>query len=1533
MKTKRGFFVVVLFCILSSLVAQDLYWDIPRTISQSNVESCFPSVVSTDSCTTVFWQEIDIAKKQIWLSCKKYYADGSDHTYSRFSGPFSYSGEVPDIYSVTARDDGSLYIAVLSDITTITIIRSADTQSFIPCYTFMQESPLVAPRIYTLSDDTLLLFTSLGYNETFSILSASSKNGTQWTDFTQFKPTIGMSNVFLPVVGKSKSGDCVVFQAQYLKNNRYSYQLFISKLISLDNWAAPQLLSSAYTNYDNQQPYLYSFDDKLYMTWERSELSSADPQICVGVISDDAAVLGEVTEVTSLGAASKPILFDYHNILSLTWCDTRTGISTAYYAQKNGATWIDQAISPSATEVFFVSPVKSPNSKELQFFWQLSASKKSTYTAIQRLSLDSSATPPRLEGVHFTDGAVGKASKLAVNVHFSEDAAGIAGYSWIWTKDSTAEPERKIQSTVDGSQVSLSADTDGVWYFKSRTMDYAGNWSDVATITYVRDTVPPAAPDIQPLQTDSNGFSVSNSPYISWAVPDNEAIKGYTWSFILKENLDPSFVSYKNHAVKASRDSIEQLLSNARTIAETAEVAVPQRLMGTIPRNTFKDMHNGIYVFAVAAIDKAGNIGIPVTIPVVLNKYEPHIVLHTIQSKVSNFGERFFDILGDGFTYDGDILTVYIDADGHAPYDIALSLKDKAYTVASNTLIKQVKIPDSVMEGAYFVGVAHSRFGNHFTAKPLLTVSNTGTVKFGNDTFDSIRWLSNQVDDVFELQFSHIAIALFLLFLFFGCGGCIYGLVSTARDASHIQTVVTTLLEGGSMQKEQKTLLSVSYKKKRTSLKLKLMSFTILLVLMIVMLIAVPLQMIMISTQEKVLTAGLKNRVDVLLNGMAIGGRSYLPDRNIFELSFLPSQTEVLEDAHYATITGFDADNKSISLTHVWATNDADIQTKIDTDTLILGQSQIQDETVALIAQQCMDLNKIAEEQLTTVSAEIAELTAESQLLYRKTDEASQARLVEIQRVATALNEKVSSVLGTIAEEGTSAYPAFNTDRLDKNNTEYLFYRPIMYRQLNSQTYVHGIVLIQVTTENLIHQVRNEQKTLLITTFIIALFAVVIGIIGSLIVATIIVRPIRKLVAHVAMIGETRDKEKLIGKDIVVTSHDEIGELGETVNEMTHGLIKAAQEEHLLIDGKVVQQTFLPLNVAGNGAKETTSKFKDTNIECFGYYEGASSVSGDYYDYKKLDSRWFVTIKCDVSGHGVPAALIMTVVATLFRKYFENWTFAKNGIRINELVVQINDFIESLGLKGKFATIILCLLDMESGTVYACNAGDNIVHVYDKAQHKIHTIHLTETPAAGPLPSFMVELKGGFKVEKIHLNRGDVLFLYTDGIEESTRKFRNSNCEIIPCAEPGLAENAVHENHKVGQTSEQLEPERIRNIIEAVFAKKTYTLKKYHCPNENETLLFDFTHCDGTIEEAILALISVEKVFRLYKDPFATDIDSVRVDKKIDAFLQKHFNLYDVYCNEKEIPSDGSYVFYKNCKEDEQLDDLTLVALCRSINV
>ena len=78
-----------------------------------------------------------------------------------------------------------------------------------------------------------------------------------------------------------------------------------------------------------------------------------------------------------------------------------------------------------------------------------------------------------------------------------------------------------------------------------------------------------------------------------------------------------------------------------------------------------------------------------------------------------------------------------------------------------------------------------------------------------------------------------------------------------------------------------------------------------------------------------------------------------------------------------------------------------------------------------------------------------------------------------------------------------------------------------------------------------------------------------------------------------------------------------------------------------------------------------------------------------------------------------------------------------------------------------------------TGEVHFCNAGDNIVHWYDASEGRMKLTTLPESPTAGVFPNFMIEMKGGYTVQKLKLDVGDTLLLYTDGIEEAKRRFRD----------------------------------------------------------------------------------------------------------------------------------------------------------------
>jgi hypothetical protein len=84
------------------------------------------------------------------------------------------------------------------------------------------------------------------------------------------------------------------------------------------------------------------------------------------------------------------------------------------------------------------------------------------------------------------------------------------------------------------------------------------------------------------------------------------------------------------------------------------------------------------------------------------------------------------------------------------------------------------------------------------------------------------------------------------------------------------------------------------------------------------------------------------------------------------------------------------------------------------------------------------------------------------------------------------------------------------------------------------------------------------------------------------------------------------------------------------------------------------------------------------------------------------------------------------------------------------------------------------------------------------------------------------------------------------------------------------------------------------------------------------------------MREAVTALVAVEKIFRLYKNPAAGEGDRVLVDRKVDEFLKAHFFQYRTYCTKGKAPGENSaYLYYTHIMEDPQYDDLTIVGIKR----
>ena len=690
-----------------------------------------------------------------------------------------------------------------------------------------------------------------------------------------------------------------------------------------------------------------------------------------------------------------------------------------------------------------------------------------------------------------------------------------------------------------------------------------------------------------------------------------------------------------------------------------------------------------------------------------------------------------------------------------------------------------------------------------------------------------------------------------------------------------------------------------------------MLDWAVFIVLLVTVIFAI-LGFILLSITEKTLVRSLRERVAVLLNSMTCDARIYFQERDTLFLDAVISQISSLDEGVSATITGRDKATGRLNL--VLATNSNDL---LGSQGFAVGKSTLSHPMVDSVFQEFDALNVEAEKRLGQLAKRV-----------RRLEKVAQTGDEEVREEYNRFLLQADLILGEISFNAEGCSPQFDEQNIGKDSPDYVFYKPILYIDSeDAATYVQGIAFIHVNVEPLWAEIHKESiliAKIFVTVLVLSLCAAVFS---ASLMSGKIVHPIKKLVSYVEMIVGTEEKEKLAGKNITVRSRDEIGLLATSINEMTRNLVKGALLNKNLLFGKYIQMSFIPSQIE-DGVSQTTVSLLTEGAEFFSYYAGADELSGDYFDYKKIDDEHYALIKCDVSGHGVSAALIMVEVATLFLSNFETWNMESEsqGLHIAQVVEQINDFLESRQIHGRFASISLCILNTRSGECWICNAGDNRLNVYDGEIHKMKTVYLPEAPAAGIFSTTSESMKGIYKVSKFTLKKGDVLFLFTDGLEESKRSFCDDKLMAIPCKVEGLKHGDEHETHKVGDMREEFTVQRIKDVIEAVYSKVPCTLHKFHAPEAQSDLTLDFSDCGDSAEDAVMALASAEKLFRMVSTKSYYDI--TKADHKVDAFLQKHFVEYPHFIPHKKVlKSKPNFVYYNCIKEDSQFDDLTLVAI------
>lgn len=155
------------------------------------------------------------------------------------------------------------------------------------------------------------------------------------------------------------------------------------------------------------------------------------------------------------------------------------------------------------------------------------------------------------------------------------------------------------------------------------------------------------------------------------------------------------------------------------------------------------------------------------------------------------------------------------------------------------------------------------------------------------------------------------------------------------------------------------------------------------------------------------------------------------------------------------------------------------------------------------------------------------------------------------------------------------------------------------------------------------------------------------------------------------------------------------------------------------------------------------------------YFEHTDSenLGSDYIDYLMDDEGILHVLLSDVSGHGIPSALLAAHLKMLFL------TTTRRGLKAAQLVGQINRVTTSFLIEGYYFTALYLQYDPRSRRLTAVNAGHIPLLFLDKAGNKIKQVESTNTPLG------FLEDEQYAEIE-FQTNPGDMVLLLTDGLTE-----------------------------------------------------------------------------------------------------------------------------------------------------------------------
>jgi sigma-B regulation protein RsbU (phosphoserine phosphatase) len=159
-------------------------------------------------------------------------------------------------------------------------------------------------------------------------------------------------------------------------------------------------------------------------------------------------------------------------------------------------------------------------------------------------------------------------------------------------------------------------------------------------------------------------------------------------------------------------------------------------------------------------------------------------------------------------------------------------------------------------------------------------------------------------------------------------------------------------------------------------------------------------------------------------------------------------------------------------------------------------------------------------------------------------------------------------------------------------------------------------------------------------------------------------------------------------------------------------------------------------------------------LECVGFCRPARSIGGDYYDLLPRRDGAFALTLGDVSGKGIPAAVMMASIQTLLRNLLQ-----REAIDLAEVVTELNRTLYESSTDARYSTLFVGVIATDRRSLRYVNAG-HVPPLLLRRDGRMETLSEASVPV-GLLATW------AFEEHQVGLEEGDMLLVVSDGIVEA----------------------------------------------------------------------------------------------------------------------------------------------------------------------